>query len=136
MLRGVSLRSELAGEALRTRGDRVQLQQVLLNLVLNALEALADSDGERRIGVRTERVAGGMARVTVEDSGPGLPAAVRQEIFKPFFTTKPKGMGMGLSIVRSILGAHGGTITVDAAASAAPASASRCRSSRSGRALC
>jgi signal transduction histidine kinase/integral membrane sensor domain MASE1 len=112
MLRGVSMRSELTDEALTTRGDRVQLQQVLLNLVVNALEALADSDGDRRIGIRTER-AFGMARVSVEDSGPGLPGPVEREIFKPFFTTKPKGMGMGLSIARSILGAHGGTISVD-----------------------
>jgi signal transduction histidine kinase len=112
MLRGVSMRSELTDESLTTRGDRVQLQQVLLNLVVNALEALADSDGDRRIGIRTERAAG-MARVSVEDSGPGLPGPVEREIFKPFFTTKPKGMGMGLSIARSILGAHGGTISVD-----------------------
>jgi len=112
MLRGVSMRSELTDESLTTRGDRVQLQQVLLNLVVNALEALADSDGDRRIGIRTERAAG-MARVSVEDSGPGLPGPVEREIFKPFFTTRPKGMGMGLSIARSILGAHGGTISVD-----------------------
>ena len=114
MLRGVSMRSELTEESLTTRGDRVQLQQVLLNLVVNALEALAESDGDRRIGIRTERAPGGMARVSVEDTGPGLPTPVRHEIFKPFFTTKAKGMGMGLSIARSILGAHGGTITVDA----------------------
>jgi signal transduction histidine kinase len=114
LLRGVNLRPELADETLTTRGDRVQLQQVLVNLVVNALEALAEADGERRIGIRTERAAGGMARVSVEDTGPGLPAPVRQEIFKPFFTTKANGMGMGLSIARSILGAHGGTLAVDA----------------------
>ena len=114
MLRGVSMRSELTDESLITRGDRVQLQQVLLNLVVNALEALAETDGDRRIGIGTERAPGGMARVSVEDTGPGLPTPVRHEIFKPFFTTKAKGMGMGLSIARSILGAHGGTITVDA----------------------
>jgi signal transduction histidine kinase len=113
MLRGVSMRSELTDESLTTRGDRVQLQQVLLNLVVNALEALAETDGDRRIGIRTERAPGGMARVSVEDTGPGLPTPVRHDIFKPFFTTKAKGMGMGLSIARSILGAHGGTISVD-----------------------
>jgi two-component system sensor kinase FixL len=112
MLRGVSMRSELTDESLTARGDRVQLQQVLLNLVVNALEALAETDGERRIGIRTERVDG-TALVSVEDSGPGLPGPVQREIFKPFFTTKPKGMGMGLSIARSILVAHGGTIAVD-----------------------
>jgi signal transduction histidine kinase/integral membrane sensor domain MASE1 len=113
MLRGVSLRCDLAREAFTTRGDRVQLQQVLLNLVLNALEALAEREGDKRVGIRTERAPGGMVRVSVEDNGPGLPAPVRQEIFKPFFTTKPMGMGMGLSIARSILGAHGGTLALD-----------------------
>jgi signal transduction histidine kinase/integral membrane sensor domain MASE1 len=115
MIRGVALRLELAAGTLVVRGDRVQLQQVLLNLIVNALEALAETEGDWRIGVRTERVPGSMARVSVEDSGPGLPAAVQREIFKPFFTTKAKGMGMGLSIARSILNAHGGTISADSA---------------------
>ena len=112
---GVTLRLDLAAEPLSSRGDRVQLQQVLLNLVVNALEALSETEGDWRIAVRTERVPGGLARVSVEDTGPGLPQAVRREIFKPFFTTKAKGMGMGLSIARSILAAHGGTISVDGA---------------------
>ncbi|HUL78064.1 MAG TPA: MASE1 domain-containing protein [Vicinamibacteria bacterium] len=113
MLRGVTIRPELAEEALVTHGDPVQLQQVLLNLLVNALEAVADAEGERRVAIRTERAPGGMARVSVEDSGPGLPPPVRSQIFKPFFTTKPRGMGMGLAIARSILEAHGGAIAID-----------------------
>jgi len=115
MIRGVSLRVDLAAETLVVHGDRVQLQQVLLNLVVNALEALSETEGDWRIAVRTERVPGGLARVSVEDTGPGLPQAVRREIFKPFFTTKANGMGMGLSIARSILAAHGGMLSVDGA---------------------
>ena len=84
-----------------------------MNLVVNALEALADTDGDRRIGIRTERGPGGMAQISVEDTGPGLPLPLRREVFKPFFTTKAQGMGMGLSIARSILQAHGGSIAVD-----------------------
>jgi signal transduction histidine kinase len=113
MIRGVTLRSDLAEEALATRGNRVQLQQVLMNLVVNALEALADTEGDRRIGIRTERGPGGMAQISVEDTGPGLPLPLLREVFKPFFTTKAQGMGMGLSIARSILVAHGGSIAVD-----------------------
>jgi signal transduction histidine kinase/integral membrane sensor domain MASE1 len=115
MIRGVTLRSDLADEVLATRGNRVQLQQVLLNIVLNALEALADTEGDRRIGIRTERLPAGMAQISIEDTGPGLPLPVRREAFEPFFTTKPQGMGMGLSIARSILQAHGGTIAIDGA---------------------
>jgi signal transduction histidine kinase/integral membrane sensor domain MASE1 len=113
MIRGVTLRSDLAEEDLATRGNRVQLQQVLMNLVVNALEALADTEGDRRIGIRTERGPGGMAQISVEDTGPGLPLPLLREVFKPFFTTKAQGMGMGLSIARSILVAHGGSIAVD-----------------------
>jgi C4-dicarboxylate-specific signal transduction histidine kinase len=115
MIRGVTLRTDLVDETLATRGNRVQLQQVLLNLVVNALEALAETDGDRRIGIRTERLPGRVAQISVEDNGPGLPLPLRREVFKPFFTTKAQGMGMGLSIARSILQAHGGTISVDSA---------------------
>ena len=111
MLRGVTLRSELAPGRLTTRGDPVQLRQVVLNLVINALEALAEVDGERRIVIRTERLTGGLARTSVEDSGPGLRPPDASDLFKPFYTTKEKGMGMGLSIARSILESHGGAIT-------------------------
>jgi C4-dicarboxylate-specific signal transduction histidine kinase len=115
MIRGVALRFDLADEVLAMRGNRVQLQQVILNLVVNALEALAETEGDRRIAIRTEKLASGLAQISVEDNGPGLPLPLRREVFKPFFTTKPQGMGMGLSIARSILQAHGGAISVDSA---------------------
>ena len=111
MLRGVTLRSELASGPLTTRGDRVQLRQVLLNLVINALEALSEVEGERRVVIRTERLTGGLARISVEDTGPGLRPPDASDVFMPFYTTKEKGMGMGLSIARSILESHGGAIT-------------------------
>jgi signal transduction histidine kinase/integral membrane sensor domain MASE1 len=113
MIRGVTLRRDLAPEPLVTRGDRVQLQQVLLNLLINAVEALADDRGERVIAVRTEERPPATAVVSVTDTGPGLRPGTETEVFKPFYTTKAKGMGMGLSIARSILEAHGGTISAD-----------------------
>jgi two-component system sensor kinase FixL len=113
MIRGVTLRQELAHERLLTRGDRVQLQQVLLNLLINALEAMTEVPGERVIAVRTETSAPGMARVSVADTGPGLDTGREDEVFKPFYSTKPHGMGMGLSIARSILEAHGGAISAE-----------------------
>jgi signal transduction histidine kinase len=115
MLRGVTLRQDLAPQPLPTRGDRVQLQQVLLNLLINALEAMSGTAGERVVVVRTEVGVPGMARVSVADTGPGLRKGTEDEVFKPFYSTKSQGMGMGLSIARSILEAHGGTIGVDGA---------------------
>jgi signal transduction histidine kinase/integral membrane sensor domain MASE1 len=114
MLRGVDLRLDLAEGALVTRGDRVQLQQVLLNLIVNALDALAEVDGERRVRVRSERGPEQRLTLAVEDNGPGLPPEVQATVFQPFFTTKPGGMGMGLSIARSIVAAHGGSLSFDA----------------------
>jgi two-component system sensor kinase FixL len=96
-------------------GDRVQLQQVLLNLLHNALEAMADGrQPVTMVTVRCRRTVpstgSGQVRVTVTDTGPGLPAGAEETVFEPFYTTKKDGMGMGLSIVRSILESHGGTI--------------------------
>jgi signal transduction histidine kinase len=84
-----------------------------MNLVVNALEALAETEGDRRIRICTERGPGATAQISVEDTGPGLPPTLQREVFKPFFTTKAQGMGMGLSIARSILQAHGGRLFVD-----------------------
>jgi C4-dicarboxylate-specific signal transduction histidine kinase len=93
-------------------GDRVQLQQVMLNLITNAVDALSDMpESRRRIVIRTE-VADGELAVAVEDSGRGIPAAVRDQVFMPLYTTKGKGMGMGLAICRTIIDVHGGVLTV------------------------
>lgn len=89
-------------------GSRVQLQQVLLNLLLNAMDALNGSSPERRHIVVRVQLEGATVEVSVSDSGPGIPAGKLSQIFEPFFTTKPNGLGMGLAISRSIVEAHGG----------------------------
>jgi C4-dicarboxylate-specific signal transduction histidine kinase len=91
-------------------GDRVHLQQVVLNLVLNGLEAVASAPlGRRRVGVRTE-CGEGKVRIAVCDSGPGVPPEALRDIFEPFHTTKANGLGLGLSICRTIVEAHEGRI--------------------------
>jgi len=98
-------------------GDRIQLEQVILNLVMNAIEAMATvTDRPRTLVVRSERFEGNTVRVAVEDSGTGLAAENAARIFETFFTTKPEGMGMGLSISTSIIEAHGGRLWAEAAA--------------------
>ncbi len=92
-------------------GDRVQLQQVLLNLIMNGIEAMADStDRQRRLKIRSAKDESGRALVAVEDSGPGFDRAQQDRLFEAFFTTKPQGMGIGLSICRSIIDSHGGRL--------------------------
>ncbi len=92
-------------------GDRVQLEQVLLNLVVNAMEAVSERGGsDRTVIVRTRNVEGQGVEVSVEDSGPGLRRGTQHLVFEPFYTTKNTGMGMGLAIARSIIDAHGGKI--------------------------
>jgi C4-dicarboxylate-specific signal transduction histidine kinase len=91
-------------------GDRVQLQQVLLNLLLNAMDAVIDNTpAKRRVAVRT-RAAGAMVQVAVSDNGHGIPADKLPFVFEPFYTSKPNGLGMGLAISRSIIEAHGGRL--------------------------
>jgi two-component system sensor kinase FixL len=93
------------------RGDRVQLQQVLLNLILNGMDAMAAVPPEgRRLVVRARPDAAGTVEVAIADAGPGVPAAKLERLFEPFFTTKPEGMGLGLPISASIVAAHGGKI--------------------------
>jgi two-component system sensor kinase FixL len=111
IIRNVPLTLELAPEAPRVRGDRIQLQQVILNLLMNALEAVSDQPvAERAIVVRSAQVDNEAVLVSVRDSGPGLRPGTEGAIFDAFFTTKQAGMGMGLAIARSIVEAHGGRI--------------------------
>jgi len=97
-------------------GDAVQLQQVILNLVVNAADAMLAGQ-PRVLKIQTSRSASGMVHLSIEDSGPGISPPDRERIFDPLFTTKAGGMGMGLSICRSITENHGGRIWVLAAAS-------------------
>ena len=107
----VTLATSLAPRALIVSGDRIQLQQVVLNLVMNSIEVLGSAaGGERRITGRTSLVDDSTAEVSVEDTGPGIPAEKVDQIFEPFFTTKDAGMGMGLSIARTIVASHRGRI--------------------------
>jgi C4-dicarboxylate-specific signal transduction histidine kinase len=108
---GVSLQTQLAADLSLVRGDRVQLQQVILNLIINALEAMSGLPaGPRELLIGTEQDASNGVLVAVQDSGPGLDPESFERVFDPFYTTKPDGMGMGLSICRSIVEAHGGRV--------------------------
>ena len=112
---GILLQTELAPVLPGVDGDRTQLQQVILNLILNAVEAMGGIDeGTRELRINTEREAGGGVLVTVRDSGPGLDPADTERVFTAFYTTKPKGMGMGLAICRSMVEAHGGRMWASA----------------------
>jgi signal transduction histidine kinase len=106
----ISLRTELAPDLPPVPGDAVQLQQVLINLVMNAIEALRTSaQSPRKLLIRSVRKTGEVL-VQVQDSGPGIKSGEANRIFEPFFTTKPEGTGMGLSICNSIVESHGGRL--------------------------
>jgi two-component system sensor histidine kinase TtrS len=108
--RGIVLRTYLAGDLPKVVGDRVEIEQVLLNLLQNAVDAMVEGEGrERGITVRTSR-DGSDAKVAVRDHGPGLTAEVEAHLFDTFFTTKPQGLGLGLSICRTIVESHGGRL--------------------------
>jgi PAS domain S-box-containing protein len=107
----VAVRTELAHQLPPVEGDRVALQQVLLNLIVNAIEAMSGvGDGSRELSIATEIDPSNALLVAVRDSGPGLEADALAHLFDAFYTTKPTGMGMGLSICRSIVESHGGRI--------------------------
>ena len=106
----VSVRTQLAEGLPRVQGDRVQLQQVLLNLIINAIEAMRDvGEEERELLISTRNEPDGVS-VEVRDSGPGFAPAVLERVFEAFYTTKPSGLGLGLSICRSIIEAHNGRL--------------------------
>ena len=109
--RKVELTSVITPNALPILGDRIQLQQVILNLVVNGMDAMKDKSSENRIiSIRTSRVEK-FAQLSVSDRGPGIPEDKLKEVFEPFFTSKAEGMGMGLSIARTIIEAHHGLIS-------------------------
>jgi len=105
----ISVRTELTADLPQVMGDRVQLQQVLMNLILNGIEAMKDVDGTRELALNSQQTESEQLLVTVRDTGKGLPPQ-RDQIFDAFFTTKPQGLGMGLSISRSIVESHGGRL--------------------------
>ncbi len=116
--RRVSVRTKLSRELPRISADRVQLQQVVLNLVMNAGEAMdAMRVGARMLTIRSEACSPNEVIIEVKDSGPGIDPKDTDRIFDAFFTTKPQGMGMGLSICRSIIEAHGGRLWVSSSSS-------------------
>ena len=110
-LSGTSLRTHLTEDLPLILGDRIQLQQVMLNLILNAVEAMSElRERSRELLIKTEQDGPGGVLVAVQDSGPGLKPESMDRLFDAFYTTKPGGMGMGLSICRSIIEARGGRL--------------------------
>ena len=115
LIRDVGMHLQLAPSLPVVRGKRVQLCQVVLNLTLNAIESIADANVReaKAVTVRTERLDSTAVQVSVVDCGCGLPAGAEDQVFEPLYTTKQSGMGMGLSIARAIVEAHGGTMSAD-----------------------
>jgi len=112
VIHDITVESELAENLPVVQGDRVQLQQVLLNLVLNGCEAMADFDSSERQLLITSGLENGAVRVSVTDRGGSIPEERIEQVFEPFFTTKANGMGLGLSVCRNIVGVHRGNIWV------------------------
>jgi C4-dicarboxylate-specific signal transduction histidine kinase len=106
----IFIRTELATELPQITGDRVQLQQVVMNLIVNSIDAMKDVDGKREMTIKSQWAENEQVLVSVSDTGIGLPPQQAEEIFNAFFTTKPHGTGMGLRISRSIIESHGGRL--------------------------
>jgi PAS domain S-box-containing protein len=106
----ISFRTDLAEDLPQVVGDRVQLQQVMMNLCINSIDAMKDVDGTRELIVKSQRAENEHLMVSVSDTGVGLPPQQAEQIFNAFFTTKPDGTGMGLRISRSIIESHGGRL--------------------------
>ncbi len=106
----IFVQTELAADLPQVMGDRVQLQQIMMNLIMNSIDAMKDVDGTRELAIKSQRGQNGELQVSVSDTGVGLPSNQTDQIFNAFFTTKPHGTGMGLSISRSIVESHGGRL--------------------------
>jgi signal transduction histidine kinase len=106
----ISVRTELAADLPQVFGDRLQLQQVVMNLIVNSVEAMKNIGGTREIIIKSQREGNEQILISVSDTGIGLPPQVAEKIFDPFFTTKAHGTGMGLRISRSIIESHGGRL--------------------------
>jgi two-component system sensor kinase FixL len=114
VMRKINVTLEAEPEMPGVRGDRVQLQQVVLNLLLNAFDAMKDSDrSDRTVLLNIARIDERMLKVSVTDAGQGLPAGCVERVFDAFYTTKSNGLGMGLSISRSIVEAHSGHLSTE-----------------------
>jgi PAS domain S-box-containing protein len=110
MRHNISVRTELAADLPQVLGDRVQLQQVAMNLIVNSIDAMKDVDGRRELTIKSQRAEHEQLQVSVSDTGIGLPPQQAEQIFNAFFTTKTHGTGMGLRISRSIIESHGGRL--------------------------
>jgi C4-dicarboxylate-specific signal transduction histidine kinase len=119
----ISVRTQLAADLPQVMGDRVQLQQVLMNLMINGIDAMKDADGTRDLAIKSRQAENEEVVVSVTDTGVGLPLQHAEQIFNAFVTTKPHGTGMGLRISRSIIESHGGRLW---AADNSPRGASFC----------
>jgi C4-dicarboxylate-specific signal transduction histidine kinase len=106
----ISIRTELAADLPQVLGDRVELQQVLMNLMMNGIDAMKEVDGSRELAIKSQRAEKEGLMMSVTDTGVGLPPQQEEQIFHAFFTTKPHGTGMGLRISRSIVESHGGRL--------------------------
>jgi C4-dicarboxylate-specific signal transduction histidine kinase len=106
----ITLHLDLGQRPLPIDADRIQIEQVIVNLIQNAIDAVRDASGRRKEILLSTQTVNGTAEAAVRDTGAGVSAAASERLFEPFFTTKSHGLGMGLAISRSILEAHGGRI--------------------------
>jgi two-component system, LuxR family, sensor kinase FixL len=112
--RSVRIVTDLTPGSLSVHGDRVQLQQVLLNLILNAVDSMSQpANNDRTLTLRSRRMEDNVIQISVSDTGHGIPPGDEDAIFESYYTTKPEGLGLGLSLSRSILTAHGGHLRVE-----------------------
>ena len=109
----IALRIELPARPMRVAADRIQIEQVLVNLIQNAMESIQQADGPERLIALSARAGAGMATISVRDTGIGISETAAERMFEAFFTTKAQGLGIGLALSRSILEAHGGRIWME-----------------------